>query len=73
MKKKLGQWVKSEVNSEEEDSQQRFDFLKLMGFKVEIKQSKSSKNKAKQQQKIDLALKTEAYEQFHNSTLDLVS
>jgi len=37
MKKKLGQWVKSEVNSEEEDLQQRFDFLKLMGFKVEIK------------------------------------
>ena len=73
MKKKLGQWVKSEVNSEEEDLQQRFDFLKLMGFKVEIKQSKSSKNKAKQQQKIDLALKTEAYEQFQNSTLDLVS
>jgi hypothetical protein len=38
MKKKLGQWVKSEVNNEEEDSQLRFDFLKLMGFKVEVKQ-----------------------------------
>jgi hypothetical protein len=38
MRKKLGQWVKSEVNAEDEDAQQRFDFLKLMGFKVEFKQ-----------------------------------
>lgn len=48
MKKKLGQWAKSDINAEEEDAQQRFDFLKLMGFKVEIKQLKNSKNKAKQ-------------------------
>lgn len=38
MKKKLDQWAKSDINAEEEDAQQRFGFLKLMGFKIEIKQ-----------------------------------